>query len=987
MPRAFRTALCPLLLLLVTGPFPTFARDNTSASPRETAGKYEGQRIASIQFEPTDQPLPITELRQKLPFQKGAIFHEHALHGALEGLYATGRFSRLAVDAELVPNGVALRFITEPAYFVGRVVVSGVKDPPNSGQLASATKLKLGTPFLDSDRTKAAASLKNLLRQNGFHRAVIHSDTTFDPAREEANLTFHIDSGERARFSAPVITGKPERSTESIVRATHWKRWYGLLGWQQETGARVRGGVDKVRRLYVRQGRFRSQVSLTKLDYDPETNTVKPSLDVSAGPRILIRTSGARLSGGELRQLVPVFQERSLDRDLLIEGRQNIRQYLIAEGYFGADVTYSTSPGSNARERIITYQIDTGPRHKFVYLGISGNRYFETPTIRERLYLQPAEFPRFPYGRYSVAYAQQDVQSIKNLYISNGFLDVKVNARTVDDYKGAENHLAEFFDVDEGPQTFVSKLQLIGPSPEDRLTLQSMLACLQGQPFSPANVSADRDNFLNYYYNRGYLNATFDYTVTPQATKPYRVSVSYRIDPGPRKYVRNVLISGLETTRSKLVSSRISLQEGQPLSLGRETESQRRLYDLGIFARVNTALQNPDGDEDKKNVLFDLDEARHYSLNFGVGAQIARIGGGVTSLDNPAGTTGFAPRFSFGISRLNFLGLGQTVGLQTAASTIEQRAAVTYFIPQFVSHENLNLTITGLFDNSNDVRTFTARRLEGSVQLGQRLSRAYTTQYRLVFRTVSQSNLKIDPLLVPLLAQPERVGEADISLIQDKRDDPVDPHHGIYTTVDLAYAPRFLSSQTEFARALLRNSTYHTFNRGLVFARSTQVGLISRVGGRPSIPLPERLYSGGSTSLRSFPDFQAGPRDLVTGFPIGGNFLFVNNTELRFPLYGDNVGGVLFHDAGNVYSTPGAFSVRFRQRGLQDFNYMVQAVGLGIRYRTPIGPIRIDLSLSPDAPRFYGLKGNEQDLLNGTAPSQVQKINAFQFHFSLGQAF
>src|SRR5207248_9041436 len=87
-------------------------------------------------------------------------------------------------------------------------------------------------------------------------------------------------------------------------------------------------------------------------------------------------------------------------------------------------------------------------------------------------------------------------------------------------------------------------------------------------------------------------------------------------------------------------------------SLVKNTESQRRLYDLGIFARVNTAVQDPDGDEDEKYVLYDFDEARHYSMNVGVGAQIGRIGGGVTTLDNPAGTAGFAPRFAFGISRI-----------------------------------------------------------------------------------------------------------------------------------------------------------------------------------------------------------------------------------------------------------------------------------------------------------------------------------------------
>ena len=292
-----------------------------------------------------------------------------------------------------------------------------------------------------------------------------------------------------------------------------------------------------------------------------------------------------------------------------------------------------------------------------------------------------------------------------------------------------------------------------------------------------------------------------------------------------------------------------------------------------------------------------------------------------------------------------------------------------------------------MLENSSDIRTFTAHRREASIQLGQKLSRAYSLQYRLVFRNVTLSNLKIDQLLVPLLAQPETSGIGDFSIIQDKRDDPTDAHHGLYTTVDLSYAPSGLGSQTQFARGLFRNSTYHPFGRDIVFARSTQFGIISRTGGRTSIPLAERLYSGGSTSLRAFPDFQAGPRDLATGFPLGGNALFTNNFELRFPLYGDNLAGVIFEDAGNVYQTLGDFSLRFRQHNLQDFNYTVQSAGVGLRYRTPIGPIRLDFSFSPDAPRFFGLKGTEQDYINGTAIATVQKIDSFQFHFSLGQAF
>ena len=955
-------------------------------SPIQEALQYEGLPIVSIGFEPASQPLTEAQRHAQLPFRTGSTFHERELRNAIQNLFATGRFADLAVDAEKTSGGVALRFLTQNAYFVGHVEISGVPQPPNSGQLMSATKLRLGMPFVEADKNQAVESLKNLLRQNGFYHADVTANVEPRPSTEEANLTFHIVSGERARFDQPVIEGDPQRPNTSIIRATHWKRLYGLLGWQQVTDARVRQGLENVRRLYEKKDLLESKVTLTRLDYEEKTNRVKPWLDIEAGPRVNVRVEGARIGRGKLMQLLPIYQERSVDPDLLIEGDRNLAQYFQSEGYFEASVTHSVEGAENSAKRTITYTVHRGRRHKFVHLGISGNHYFSRETIRERLLMEPARLPRFPHGRFNDEYLQQDVQAIRSLYSSNGFRDVKVTSRVEDDYRGSEGHLAVFLDIQEGPQWFVSDLSMDGVDAGDRPVLERMLASSKNQPFSEASVADDRDNFLNYYYNRGYLNATFDYDATP-AKLPNHVNLHYVLRPGKRKYVRDVLVSGLETTRSRLAYDRMELKSGEPLSLSKETDSQRRLYDLGIFARVNTAIQNPAGDEDQKNVLYDMDEARHYSLNVGVGAQIARIGGGVTSLDNPAGRAGFAPRLAVGVTRINLFGLGQTLGLQTAASTIDQRAAVTYFIPQFVSNEALSLTTTALIENSNDVRTYTAHRREGSIQLAQRLSRAYTLQYRLVFRNVTVSNLKIEPLLVPLLSQPETVGLASFSFIEDKRDDPSDAHHGVFTSLDLSYAPGFLGSQTHFARGLFRNSTYHLLRRDLVFARSTQFGLISRVGGRPGIPLAERIYSGGSTSLRAFPDFQAGPRDLTTGFPLGGNALFTNTFELRFPLFGDNVGGVLFHDAGNVYSSLNDLSFRFRQRDLRDFSYMVQSAGIGIRYRTPIGPVRLDFSFSPNAPRFFGLKGTVQDLVDGTAISTVQKISAFQFHFSLGQAF
>jgi outer membrane protein insertion porin family len=541
----------------------------------------------------------------------------------------------------------------------------------------------------------------------------------------------------------------------------------------------------------------------------------------------------------------------------------------------------------------------------------------------------------------------------------------------------------------------VSQLDIEGASPEDTTHLREIIQSAVGQPYSESNIAADRDSILGYYFDNGYPDATFDWSQTPSGT-PNHADLHYNVKPGERQFVREVLVRGLLTTRPKVVSSRILIQPGDPISQGSIAETQQRLYNLGIFSKVQTALQDPDGKEERKYVLFQLDEAAKYSFNIGIGAELARIGGGVENFDSPAGTTGFSPRVSAGISRLNFLGLARTLSLQTLASTLEQRGVLSYSMPEFKGHENLTLTVSALFDRADDVRTFAAQRMEGTVQLTERLSKANSVQYRFAYRKVTVNSLEIEPLLVPLLSQPVRVGLLSTSFIRDHRDNSTDSHRGSYNTIDAGIALPQFGSQTDYTRLVFRNSTYYPLGRELVLARTVQFGYIQRIGGLAEIPLGERFFAGGSSSQRAFPDNQAGPRDPVTGFPLGGNAFLFHSTELRFPLFGENVGGVLFHDMGNVYSTIDQISFRFHQTSNQDFNYMVQAVGFGIRYKTPVGPIRVDLSYSPNSPRFVGFSGTRDELLqcNPNSPANPafcvgvpQRINSFQFHFSLGQTF
>jgi outer membrane protein insertion porin family len=953
-----------------------------------SAANYVGRVVGRIDFDPANQPIPRTQLDKLVPIHPGDHLKLTDVHTAIQALYGTGRFANISISAVNEGSTLVLNISTELSYFVGQVTLNGVQEPPNRGQLTTAAKLELGTPFEDNDMEQAVQNMVERMRANGFYNAKIDYNVDRDPDTEEAAIQFDLHAGKRARFDGVTLSGKFVKTPESIIKATHWRRGFLLVtfpGWRFATESRLNTGIASARQDFQKGNHLEAQVTLEKVDYNASKNTVRPSLAIANGPSVEVQTSGTKVPRRKLKQLIPVFQERTVDRTLLVEGQRNLVEYFQSQGYFDAAVDFSDDRPS-ADVYSINYSIERNQRYKLANIEITGNKFFKTETLRERMLITPASFPRFRYGKYSQKQLERDKETFKDLYRASGFRDAQIGSTVDPNYRGKNGELGVVLEVKEGPQWLVGKLELEGMPENDLKYFSTRLQSSADEPFSEANIAADSDLIRSYYYNNGYPDATFDWTQTP-GEGPNRVNLKYTLRPGKRVYVRSVLLRGLKTTKESLVDDRIIPKSGDPLSQQSIAASQQKLYDLGIFSKVQTAIQNPGGEEDQKYVLFQVDEASRYSLTLGFGAQLARIGGGVTTFDDPAGSTGFAPRVSVGISRLNLFGLGQTLSLNTLISTIEQRALLTYLFPRFIGNEKLTLTVSGLFDNAFDVRTFAQERAEGSVQLAQRLSRQFQLQYRFALRHVTISDLKISPELIPLLSQPVRVGIGSMTFIQDRRDDPVDSHRGMYNTIDIGLAARQFGSETEFTRLLIRNTTYHPIGKSIVIARSFQFGYIQRLGGLADIPLAERWYSGGSTTNRAFPDNQAGPRDLETGFPIGGNALLFHSTEIRFPLIGDNLGGVLFHDIGNVYQDIDHISFRFRQHDIQDFDYAVQSVGFGIRYRTPIGPIRADFSFSPNAPRFFGFAGTYQQLIMNQGVLTTQKINLFQFHFSLGQTY
>ncbi|HEX4134903.1 MAG TPA: POTRA domain-containing protein [Bryobacteraceae bacterium] len=981
------------------------AQDTSSAglssagrsSVNPTESNFEGRRIAGIAFDPPTQPLDASELREILPVKTGQNYSSANIRAAIERLYATGRYADIQVDADGAVDGVTVTFLTKNSWFIGDVNASeDIAEPPNAGQIVNASRLQLGDPFDMTQIPAAVENIRKLLVQNGYFEPKIDPHFEYEDRYQQVNITFAIKTGKRARFETPKIDGDTTvLSADAITKATRWRRFL-LPGYRGITQNRTRSGIDNIRLKYENSKRLLATVVLNGITPD-EKGKGKPEITVSPGPTVSITTPGTKISKRQLRENVPVFEEHTVDPDLLNEGKTNLRDYFQAQGYSDVGVEFRQQQVSNGATEI-SYIIELGKRHRFVYLGIGGNKYFDEKTIRERMFLTPKSF-EFRRGRYSEAFVKRDISTIKDLYESNGFRDVSITSMLEDDYKGHKGDLAVFLTITEGPQYLVSSLDIKGAKKLDLTGVVRSLSSQTGQVFSEFNVAMDRETIIRTYGQNGFANATFEWNSKPGA-KPHTIDLQFVIDEGQQQFVREVVISGLETTKPELVSKQMSeLKPGAPLSPEAMADTQRKLYDLDIFSQVNAAIQNPDGDENSKYVVYNLDEARRYSITTGFGLQFARIGGSnaVTDLSDPGGAPGVSPRVSLAVSRLNLFGRGQTLSLQGVVSTLQRRGVLNYLVPKIFNMPKFDATFSILYDDTFDVRTFQSKREEATVKLTQHVSKPITIFYDFSYRHVGVSNLKIDPLLLPQLAQSVRVGIAEINLVQDRRDDPLDPHKGIYNTINVGLATKVFGSQTSFGRILARNATYYKLGEKLVFARETQIGLQpafsipSNTEPGDPIPLAERFFGGGGNTQRGFPENQAGPRDLLTGFPLGGSALFFNNTELRFPLYGPNINGVLFEDAGNVYSSLGAISFRVDQRNKEDFDYMVHAVGFGIRYRTPIGPLRLDLAYSINPPKYNGFPGSYSQLVQcsaaNTCQASLQQISHFQFFFSIGQAF
>jgi outer membrane protein assembly complex protein YaeT len=1006
----------------------------------------------------------LTPLAGHLAQAEGAPLTHENLKASLRQLFATGLYETLQADGAAVEGGVELTFTGTPATFIGTVGVNGATGGTMNTQLERACQLDPGTSLTQAKMIRAVEQMRTTLEENGYHQSVITQTVTPRNAQQLSDVTFHVVSGPRARAGQVGVSGDSGMSLDEFRREAHLRSGTAV---DHDT---VNRALDGVLKEYRRHDRLEADVRLESAQYNLAARTMDYRFVANRGPAVKVVVEGAAVDSEQVKRLIPIFVEGSVDEDLLNEGNRRLRDFFQRRGYFDVKVEHAAqSPGNDLVT--IRYRVQLGTRRRLERVSIEGNHYFDTSTLMDLLSVHAADVLD-RQGLYSQALVSADVDALQSVYQSNGFSQVKVTPETsTPETVEADNPapsaasqgrpgaiartdpLTVTYHIAEGRQQRVGAVEIAGNKHIPTADLMKLLNSTPGQMLSPRNLAGDHDTLVTEYLSRGFGQVNVTVTQEPEPQGADKIDITFRIDEGHQVFVRDVFLTGLVFTRPQTVAPAITVHAGDPLNQTALADTQRNLYAYSLFNQVNTAIENPAGSETDKTILLQVAEARRWTLNYGFGfeAQTGQpqnncAGETVRGVAcSPNGKTGVSPRVLAAVTRDGLFGRDQSASLKGTYGLLEQSLGLLYQVPHFEGNRNFSFTFSGGYANSEDVSTYVASRLEGGFRISQTfnhpeswLSRANTFVYEFDFRRVkvAASSLQVYPGEISQLSTATRVGGPAFTWLRDTRDVPLDARRGTYTSFQEFFSDRLFGAQAEFNRIDTSNSSYFAFDKGrFVVARNTRYGQIRAFGNGSSelIPLPERLYAGGAISLRGFSQNAAGPRDPETGYQIGGAGALTNSTELRLPpptlpWLGNTVSFVIFHDMGNIFTNAGnawASALRVRQpnsdqcrmltppdtstnpptapspngpltstgrQGLCSFNDFSHSLGAGLRYHTPIGPIRFDVSYNLNPP-IYPVNINYKTGFSTTTPlgpytgQYVGQAPHINFFFSLGQAF
>jgi outer membrane protein insertion porin family len=905
---------------------------------------YLGKPVVSVRLTIEGRDTTEAALTEIVETRVGPPLSMAEVRETISHLFSLGRFEDVRVDAALAGAGVTLRYDLSPVHPVSKIEFAGVSGASgiDEGDLRRAVTDRYGASPSLGRAAELADVVSAALRERGYLHAAVTPRVEMAHDPEHASLVFQVEPHTRTRIGTVDLEGAP-----AVLRGPLLDELRLASGapYQREVlAARIQKYLEARRAAGYYEAKLVPTVHLA--DGDRVANIV---LTLDRGARVRVSFTGDPLPADRRAELVPVEREGSVDEDLLEDSSNRIEDFFRAQGY--RDVTAPHTRKESGGELLISFAVAKGPLYRVSGVEITGNASLPRSDLEPRLRLQDQQ-------PFSQARLDADVASILDEYRRLGFAAVKAQASL--ELEIARPGVAQVpvvvrIEIDEGVRTIVGSVRFAGNAVITESELASVVGLKTGAPFVPGQLLVDRDQVLRQYGSRGYQSTTVD--AQPQfSTDRTRADLVFTVREGPRALVDHVLIVGNVRTSVRTIERELRLKTGDPLSPDAVNEGERRLAALGLFRRVRiTSVTH--GEEARRDLLVTIEEAPATTIGYG--------GGGEGRLRVvPQGDTGnaverleFAPRAFFEISRRNLFGKNRSVTLfgslsvhpndsvsNTGYGLTEYRVQSTFREPRLFDTFADGFVSATL---EQQIRTsFTFARRGASLEATRHLTRLFslTGSYQLQRTELVSVNVSAadQPAIAPLLNRlfttaPLLLSSLGGSLIRDTRDDAVSPQSGQYFSVNGQLAARAIGSQVGFAKSFLTAQTFRQIRRtrGVVFAGSARLGLATEFASDTPIPEPERFFAGGDTTVRGFALDTLGVRGQTidaNGFPIGGDATAILNGELRVPVRG-SLSAVGFLDTGNVFQhvadlDPGQFRT---------------AVGFGVRYRSPIGPIRVDL--------------------------------------------
>lgn len=959
---------------------------------RAQAEVYLGAPVADVRVELEGRPVTEPEVRSLLAVGRGRPFSMADVRETIRHLFVLGRYEDIAADVSRTPAGLVVTFRLVPARVVTRVAFRG-----NTGLAHGDLQRVVGERHGEAPRPARAGAVRDTLLAHyadlGYFRATV--GVSVEPVgASEAALVFVIDAGPRARIGQLKVEGRPPGGVRGALTALRLERgepWNGPNVQRRRT--------DWLGELHAR-GYYEAAVEV-RLERRDEDRRVDVTVDVEAGPHVTIVFKGDPVPESRRAELVPIAREASIDEDLLEDSKRRLETWLTSQGYWRATVEYARQV--NEGEQRIVFTVATGRLYYTSEVELAGASALPRPQIESLIKTRRGS----PFVRSQL---DADAAAVSQAYQRQGFASVRVqpdvlraDPGTVAGIPAGAAVVRARLVVTEGPRTTIGALPITGASQLGEDVLRPLLRIRTGDPYVPAAVRAARAQLSLAYLNRGFRTAIVN-SDTLLSSDQTRADVTFQVVEGPLALVDRVIIVGNTRTSTRTILREVQLAPGAPVSLEAIAESQRRLSALGLFRRVRVEDREEPG-VTTRDVVVIVEEAPATSVGYGAGLE---AGARLRRLDDPVSGPAqerieFAPRGFFEIGRRNLWGKNRSVNLYARASLRQKTAGVTTqgSLGGYGFHEYrvvgtlrepriLALPADATFSAvaEQGIRSsFSFRRQALSVDVTRRRLSGVTVIGRYAFGRTETFDEQYDPAVQPIVDRlfPDiRLSSFSGALIHDTRDDVLDPTRGVQVSVTGDVAARTIGSQVGFGKVLTQGFVYRTVpgRAGPVVAFGLRVGLATGfardvqrrdAGGQPvldadgrpivdhikDLPASERFYAGGGTTVRGFALDRLGPVD-PDGFPTGGNALLIANGEIRFPLW-KALGGVAFLDGGNVFPLVSDMDLR-QLRG---------SAGFGIRYKSPVGPIRVDL----------GFKLDRRTSLSGT------RERGYVIHISIGQAF